>query len=102
VRAWTVIVIAALGTYALRASVIVLLGRITVPSRLERSLRYVAPAVLAAIAVPAVLAPGGVVDLADARVPAAILAAVAAWRFGTVLATLVAGLGSYALLGLVL
>ncbi len=42
--------IAGIGTYLIRASAIVLVGHgVTMPTRLERTLRLIAPAVLAAI-----------------------------------------------------
>lgn len=93
-RALMLFVAAGVGTYLLRASLVVLLGRVAVPAPVERSLRYIAPAVLAAIVVPALLLDGdGGVQLADSRVLAGVAAVLAAWRWRTIPATLVAGLG---------
>lgn len=95
-RALVLFAIAGVGTYLLRASLVVLLGRVTVPARLERSFRYIAPAVLAAIVAPALLLDDrGTPDLLDVSVLAGIVAVAAAWRWRTIPATLAAGLGVY-------
>lgn len=101
-RALTLFAVAGLGTYLLRASLVVLLGRVTVAPAVERSLRYIAPAVLAAIVAPALLldADGGL-QVVDLRVLAGVAAGLAAWRWRTIPATLAAGLGVYWVLGLV-
>lgn len=65
-----------LGTYALRA-VFLVTARPEPPAPLARLLPYVGPAVLAAITVPALLAPRGTISVTD-TVPA-VLAAGAAW-----------------------
>ena len=49
----------ALVTFAIRYSMFVLAGRVEFPIGLVNALRYVPPAVLTAIIVPAVLIPGG-------------------------------------------
>lgn len=95
-RALLLFTVAGLGTYLLRASLVVLLGRVTVNPRLERSFRYIAPAVLAAIVAPALLLDdGGRLVLVDPRVLAGLAAGLAAWRWRTIPATLVAGLAVY-------
>ena len=95
-RALVLFAVAGVGTYLLRASLVVLLGRVTVPARLERSFRYIAPAVLAAIVAPALLLDAsGTPDVLDVRVLAGVAAAVAAWRWRTIPATLAAGLGVF-------
>lgn len=95
-RALVLFTIAGIGTYMMRASLVVLLGRITVPAQLERSFRYIAPAVLAAIVVPALLLDAeGAPAPFDVPVLAGIAAVLAAWRWRTIPATLVAGLGVY-------
>ncbi len=101
-RALLLFAVAGLGTWMLRASLVVMLGRVTVPARVERSLRYIAPAVLAAIVAPALLldADGGL-QVLDLRVLAGVAAGLAAWHWRTIPATLAAGLGVYWVLGLV-
>lgn len=56
-REWVAFVVIGLGTYALRA--VFLATRLEPPARLARGLPYVGPAVLAAIVVPAIIAPAG-------------------------------------------
>jgi len=48
-------------TYAIRLSLILLLGRLTVPPLVQRALRFVPPAVLSALILPELLLPGGTV-----------------------------------------
>lgn len=75
-----VLLVIALGTYALRASFLVT-ARPQPPAPLARVLPHVGPAVLAAITLPALVAPRGAVALGD-TVPALLAAVVAAllWR----------------------
>ena len=76
-----VLVVIGLGTYAMRAAFLVT-ARAQPPAPLARMLPHVGPAVLAAITLPALLAPRGSIALAD-TVPALVAAAVAAllwWR----------------------
>ena len=75
-----VLVVIGLGTYAMRSAFLVT-ARANPPAPLARMLPHVGPAVLAAITLPALLAPRGSVTLAD-TVPALLAAAVAAllWR----------------------
>jgi branched-subunit amino acid transport protein len=82
-------------TYAIRVSFIALFGRLDdIPPRVERALRYVPAAVLAALVAPALVTvqpdAGG---LAVDRLAAGTVAAGVAWRTGDVLATMVAGMG---------
>ena len=100
-RALVLFAVAGLGTYLMRASLVVLLGRGAIPPRLERSFRYIAPAVLAAIVAPALLLDdAGTPDPLDPRVLAGVAAGLAAWRWRTIPATLAAGLGTWWLIGL--
>lgn len=91
---WIVILIAGVGTWALRASLIVAFGRFDIPRPLERAFRYVGPSVMAAIALPGLLAPDGVLEPFDPRVAGGIVAAAVAWKTENLLLTLVAGLGT--------
>ena len=91
---WTVVVLAGIGTFAMRFSFIALFGRVSVPPTVERALKYVAPSVLAAITLPALLAPGGTFDPFNAFVPAAILGGLAARKTRSIGAAIVVGLPS--------
>jgi branched-subunit amino acid transport protein len=96
-KTWLVILAAGALTYLLRASLILLFSRAEVPRLLERAFRYVAPAVLAALAVPAFVAPAGAVALDPPRLAGLAAGGLVAWRFHSVLGTLAAGMGSYLL-----
>ncbi len=69
-------------TYGVRLSVIALLGDAALPSELQRALRYVPPAALAAIAIPALIMPEGRLEFSagNTRLIAGVIAALVAWR----------------------
>lgn len=68
-------------TYSMRASAIVLLADRTLPDGLERALRQVGPAVLAALAINLAAGGDGGPSLQPAEVVAlAVAAAVAGWK----------------------
>ncbi len=88
------LVVVGLGTYAMRAAFLV--GKEAKPPKvLERYLPHVAPAVLAAIAAPALVAPRGEISLTE-TLPA-LIAAAATWLVWTktqqMALALIAGLG---------
>ncbi len=83
------------GTYVFRSSLIVLFGRLEVPAVVLRASRYVAPAVLAAIVLPALVVPEDRVDLLSVRMLAGVVAGVVAWRTRSIPWTVVAGFAAY-------
>lgn len=89
---WIVVIAAGIATFAMRFVFIGLFGKIAVPPLLERGLRYIAPAVLAALAVPAVIAPDGVLDPWNALIPAAVVGGLAAWATKSIGAAIIVGL----------
>lgn len=92
--AWTAVLLAGAGTFAMRASFLAFAHRMaTVPPWLLRVLRQIPPAALAALVVPALLRPEGQVDLFQARLWSGVLAAVVAWKTRNIALTLVAGMG---------
>ena len=93
---WLIIILIGLGTFALRASFIGFLGDAELPERLKQGLRFVPAAVLTAIMTPEILRPEGVIDLTlgNPRWPAAIVAALVAWKTRNIGATMVAGLAA--------
>jgi branched-subunit amino acid transport protein len=100
-RVWLAIVAIGVVTYAIRLSFIYLFGRIDeVPTRLRRPLRYVPPAVLAALVLPDLLSVGPSVaaTLLDERLLAGVVAGAVAWRTENVFATIAAGMGALWLL----
>lgn len=100
-RAWVVILAAAAGTYGLRASLILFFSRRDLPPVLERAFRHVAPAVLAALAVPTFVAPQGTLTLVPSHLAAGVVGGLTAWRTRSLPATLVAGLAAYGLVALI-
>lgn len=91
---WTVVLVAGVATFAMRFSFIGLFGRFSVPPSVERALKYIAPSVLAAITLPALLAPEGTFNPLNAYVPAAVLGGLAAWKTRSIGAAIVVGLPS--------
>ncbi len=78
---WLIILGMVFVTYMIRLSVIALLGDQTLPGGVNRALRYVPPAALAAIVFPALLVPEGTLDISvgNARLVAGLVAALVAW-----------------------
>jgi branched-subunit amino acid transport protein len=91
---WLAIVLAGIGTYAMRASFLVFAHRLAdVPPSVQRLLRQIPPAALAAIVIPALFRPGGYLDFWQPRLYAGILAAAVAWRTRNIAVTLIVGIG---------
>jgi branched-subunit amino acid transport protein len=96
---WVTIVVAGIGTYAMRASFLAFAHRLaTVPPPVQRLLRQIPAAALASIVVPALVRPGGELDLWQPRLAAGVLAGLVAWRTRNVAVTLVVGMGALMLL----
>ena len=97
---WLTIIASGGVTYAIRLSFIVLLGRVALPEVLRRGLRFVPPAVLAAIILPELVLRQGRLDLAptNPRLLAGLLAGVIAWRTRNVLLTIGVGMAGLWLL----
>jgi branched-subunit amino acid transport protein len=92
---WLVVSVIGVGTYLLRFSFIGVLGTRSMPVWAQRPLKYVAPAVLAALVVPAVLLVDGRADvtpLGNPRFLAAAVAGIVAWRLKNVAAVIVVGM----------
>ena len=81
-------------TYAIRVSLILLLGRLNVPPLVQRALRFVPPAVLSALIVPELLMPGGTVmfSLGNPRLLAGVLAGAVAWKSKNILLAIAVGM----------
>ena len=95
IEVWLAIVVIGVATYGFRLSFIHLFGRIDeVPARIRRPLRYVPPAVLAALVLPNLVTvrPSVVATLADERLIAGAVAGVIAWRTEDVTATIAGGM----------
>lgn len=90
---WLAIVLAGVGTFALRASFLMAARRLVdLPPRVERILRQIPPAVLAALVVPALVRPEGSLDLWQPELAAGLVAAVVSWKTRSIALTLVTGM----------
>lgn len=90
---WLAIVLAGVGTYAMRASFLVFAHRLAdVPPKVQRLLRQIPPAALASIVVPALLRPAGHLDMFQPRLAAGLAAALVAWRTRNIALTLAVGM----------
>lgn len=97
-RDWIAVIAVGLGTYLLRASMIVTYRtRSAGPGRTPRALRHLTPAVLAALVVPALLVPEDTVTLQLPVVLAALVAGAVAWRTRAIPLVLLAGVGVHQL-----
>lgn len=93
---WLLIVVLGLGVYGLRLSFIHLHGIVEeFPPSIERALTFIPAAILAALIAPALFPLGGsLVETAfNARALAGVLAIAAAWRTGSMIATILVGMG---------
>ena len=97
---WLIIIFVGMGTYLTRLSFIGIFGNREIPTYVERPLRLVAPAVLAAIAIPELVAPEGEVFFSfdNLRLLAGLIAIVVAWRTRSIGWTIGVGMGSLWLL----
>jgi branched-subunit amino acid transport protein len=91
-RLWVFLAMGAV-TYATRVTMIALLGR-QLPPLLQRWLRYVPAAVLAALIAPAALMPQGRLEWGP-HVPSVAIATIVAWRTRNVFATIVVGMAVF-------
>lgn len=91
---WLVVCFAGVGTFLIRASFIAFYRGGELPDVCMRALRYIPPAVMAAIIVPSLYdETDGAFSLA--RPLAAIVAGAVAWKSRNVLATIGTGMGCY-------
>ena len=83
-------------TYAIRLSFILLWGKFTMPPALQRSLRFVPPAVLSAIIFPEILRQNGAWNVSplNPRLLAGVIAALVAWRTRNTMLTIVVGMAA--------
>ncbi len=91
---WGIIVGGMVVTYAIRLSFIALVPQERLPDLFRRSLRYVPPAVLAALITPELIRPAGPYDisLGNHRLLAGVVAALIAWRSRNTWLTIATGM----------
>jgi branched-subunit amino acid transport protein len=84
----------ALVTFSLRYPVLALLSRFDLPEPILRALRFVPPAVLAAIILPPVLLPDGelTIQYTNAPLVASLVSVLVAWRTKNLLLTILIGM----------
>lgn len=97
---WTVIIVAAAGTYAFRLSFLRFPQLATAWGPVRRALRFVPAAVLSALVAPRFLAPGGVADVSvqNLHLLAGLVGLAAAWRWRSHLLTIAIGMATLWLL----
>jgi branched-subunit amino acid transport protein len=93
---WTIIAGMAAITYVLRAAPM-MAARWRIDARIEPRLRYLPPALFAALIVPSLLAPAGTLE-GGVRFWAGLLGLAVGWRTRSIPVTIVAGLAAFALL----
>ena len=95
VATWAIVLVAGVGTYLLRASFLAMADRLAaLPADVRELLRMVPAATMAALTLPALLRPEGAWALLGPRALAGVVAGLVAWRTGSVLATVIVGLGA--------
>ena len=94
----------AIATFIVRYPVLVLVGKIPLPESVFKALRYVPPAVLAAIIVPGMIMPDGAIDISpsNAYLVAGIVGGVIAWRTKNLLITILVGMALFLVLRLMI
>ncbi len=95
-KVWLVFIIGGIGTYVIRASFFALGSSVELPNWCRRALKYVAPAVFAAIVVPPVLGDDGLSAMArpGAKIIAAVLAGLVAYRTRNITWVLIVGMAA--------
>ena len=94
---WGAVVAIGIGTYLTRLSFIGAFGERQMPAWLQRPLQYVAPAVLGAIVLPAIVMPEGVIDFSPVTNPrfvAGLIAMAVAIRFRNVSVVIAVGMAA--------
>jgi branched-subunit amino acid transport protein len=101
-RLWLIVVAMGVATYGVRLSVLALMPHTALPRPARDALRFVTPAILTAIIVPAVLYAGdnGAFDATpgNQRILAALIAIAVAWAARNVWLTIGAGMAALWLL----
>ncbi len=92
-RVWVTIVLAGAGTFLARISFLGVAHRMADPPiYLQRVLRMIPPAALAALVLPSFVRPGGTFDLTQPRFFAGVIATIVAFWTKNVLVTLAVGM----------
>ena len=91
---WVIILGMGLITHALRLSMILTSGRLTITEGLRHALRFAPAAVLSAIILPEMLQPAGALDVSpgNERMLAGLVAIAVAWRTQNMIWTVAVGM----------
>ena len=101
-QVWLAIALTGIGTFLLRFVMFAAHGRIQLPQRLFDALKFLPPAILAALVLPAIYRsePSGWAPREPAHLLAGLLAIGIAWRTRNMLATILGGMAAMWLLEL--
>ncbi len=93
---WLVMLVAGLLTFGIRLSFIILFSHSAMPAWLQRTLKFVPPAVLSAIILPELIINNNKFDfsLGNARLLAGVVAILVAWRGRNALVTILVGMAA--------
>ena len=91
---WPTIILLLVASLATRGAFLIVFPRVDLPPIIRRALRYVPPAVFAAIVVPELFLTGNVftVQLSNVKLLAGLAAALIAWRTRDAFATIIGGM----------
>ena len=89
------VLIVGVGTFLMRASLVTALAGVTIPERVERTLRLVAPAVLAAIVAQSLFLDDGSARSFSSWHVGGLVAALAVWRTNSVGLALATGMSAH-------
>jgi branched-subunit amino acid transport protein len=91
---WPAILLLCAASVSTRGAFILLFPSVEIPPVIRRALRYVAPAVFAALVVPDLLLNGNQVSIGvgNSKLVAAVVAAIVAWRTRNALITILIGM----------
>ena len=91
--AWVAVILAGIGTFAMRGSFLLAAHRMTeVPPFAQRLLRQIPPAAVASPVLPPHIRPEGQLDLFSPEAAAGLVAGIVAWRTRNSILTLVVGM----------
>ncbi len=91
---WLAIILIGLGTFLLRYVMLAVVGQVQLPARLFEALKFLPPAILAALVLPAIYRhdPQGFLPEQPAHLLAGLLAIGIAWKTRNMLATILCGM----------
>ena len=98
----TAIILTGIGSYAMRAFFICALARYAFPPLLLRALEYVAPTVMAALVISMLTTPEGKLAAGPPEILGLVCAAFTAKTTGNHIFALIAGMGTFWLIGAII